>query len=200
MPHYYSKEQTSELNLMKISIRIANEVFELYSGSGVFSKKRLDKGTELLLKNLMLEGRRKVLDLGCGIGVAGIYAKMKSPDIELTLSDVNERAVKLCKKNLKLYGMEGRVRQSDGMEKVKGSFDLILLNPPQVAGRDTCIRLFKESYEHLEEGGVLQVVARHNKGGKTLSHKMEEIFGNMEELAKGSGYRVYISRKTCQKA
>ena len=54
MSHYYSETQTSELNLTKINIRIKNVSFQLYSGSGVFSKKRLDKGTELLLKNLIV--------------------------------------------------------------------------------------------------------------------------------------------------
>jgi len=40
---------------------------------------------------------------------------------------------------------------------------------------------------------LLQVVARHKKGGKSLSHFMEEVFGNLTAVAKKSGYRVYVS-------
>ena len=48
---------------------------------------------------------------------------------------------------------------------------------------------------HLEENGNLQIVARHNKGGKELSKKMLEIFGNVKDIAKASGYRIYLSQK-----
>ena len=40
---------------------------------------------------------------------------------------------------------------------------------------------------------LLQIVARHNKGGKTLMEKMDEVFGNVKDIAKKSGFRVYIS-------
>ncbi len=199
MSHYYSKKQTSELQLVKINMRIGSEQIELFSGSGVFSKKKLDKGTELLMKNLLVEDKTKeVLDLGCGIGVVGVYAKKKHPGINITLSDVNIRAIQLAKKNMNLYKLEGQTIPSDGFQKIKQEFDLILLNPPQVAGKEVCFRLFQESYEHLKHKGILQIVARHNKGGKTLSEKMKSIFGNMEEIAKGSGYRVYVSQKRNQ--
>ena len=46
----------------------------------------------------------------------------------------------------------------------------------------------------LKEKGSLQLVARHNKGGETLSKYMEEVFGNMETLVRQGGYRVYLSR------
>ncbi len=196
MPHYYSEKQTSELNLTKVTLRICGEELVMFSGSGVFSKKRLDKGTELLLKEMIISNGQKVLDLGCGMGVVGIYAKKKHPDIELMLADVSERAIKLTKESLKLHDMKARMKRSDGFAKIKETdFDTILLNPPQVAGKETCFRLLKESSEHLIKGGSLQIVARHNKGGKTYSEKMKNIFGNMKEIAIGSGYRIYMSIK-----
>jgi 16S rRNA G1207 methylase RsmC len=39
----------------------------------------------------------------------------------------------------------------------------------------------------------LQLVARHQKGGKMLEKKMQEVFGNTETLAKKGGFRVYLS-------
>ena len=101
----------------------------------------------------------------------------------------------LTKKNLKLNDVKGKTIQSDGFKKINEEFDAVLLNPPQVAGKDVCFMLIEESFTHLNKGGNLQIVARHNKGGKTLSEKMRSVFGNVEETAKGSGYRVYLSLK-----
>ena len=81
-------------------------------------------------------------------------------------------------------------------EELDEIFDTVLSNPPMAAGREVCFRIIKESYAHLSNGGTLQIVARHNKGGKTLSEKMKEVFGNVETTANAGGFRVYLSRKT----
>lgn len=195
MPHYYSKQQTSDLNLEKINIKLGNLTFPMYTGSGVFSKKRLDKGTELLIRNTRIKNGISVLDLGCGIGIVGIYIKKTFPDSEVFMSDINKRAVFLARKNAKLHEIDANIVQSNSFDKIKELFDAILLNPPQVAGRDTCFQMIEDSFKHLKEGGSLELVARHNKGGKVMSEKMKEVFGNVEDTAKGSGYRVYFSQK-----
>jgi 16S rRNA (guanine1207-N2)-methyltransferase len=74
-------------------------------------------------------------------------------------------------------------------------FDTILLNPPQTAGKKLCFELIEESKAHLKKDGLLQLVARHNKGGKDLSKKMLEVFGNVEPTAKEAGFRVYVSKR-----
>lgn len=195
MEHYYSEEQTTPLNIQEIEIHIKNISIPLYSGSGVFSKKRLDKGTSVLLKYMKINDNSKILDLGCGIGIVGIYVKKMFSNCDVFFSDVNKRAAFLARKNLKLNKIHGKVFQCDGFQKIKDEFDLILLNPPQVAGKNVCFRLIEESFEHITPGGSLQIVARHNKGGKSLSEKMLSVFGNKEELGIKSGYRVYSSQK-----
>ncbi len=195
MPHYYSPKQTSNLKLTKIKIKVLNEEFEVFSGSGVFSKKKLDRGTELLIKSMKIKDGWRVLDLGCGIGIIGLVVKKHNPSTEVVLSDVNERAVMLTKKNLRLHHVEADAKVSDGFEKIDEEFDTILFNPPQVAGRAMCFKLIEETHNHLKKDGFLQLVARHNKGGKALSEKMKETFGNVKDTAKGSGYRVYLSFK-----
>ena len=85
------------------------------------------------------------------------------------------------------------------LEKVlaanKNDFDVILSNPPQTAGKELCFKLIEESKNYLKYNGSLQLVARHKKGGNTLSKKMEEVFGNVKVIAKKSGYFVYLSVK-----
>ncbi|MBU0667233.1 MAG: methyltransferase [Nanoarchaeota archaeon] len=195
MTHYYSEKQDSPLNLTKFFVKTKKASFDLYSGSGVFSKNKLDLGTDVLLNNLIMKNDWEVLDLGCGIGVVGIFIKKLFSNTKVTFVDINSRALKLTRMNLKLHNLTGKIIQSNIYEKVKEHFDTIIMNPPQTAGKNVCFEMVMGAKKHLKRNGVLQIVARHNKGGKVLSEKMFEVFGNVEEIAKKSGYRVYISKQ-----
>ncbi|MDO8661158.1 MAG: methyltransferase, partial [Candidatus Woesearchaeota archaeon] len=137
----------------------------------------------------------RVLDLGCGYGPVGIALVKAHPDLLVVMSDVNARAVKLARKNSAQNKVEIKHITSDGFAHIIEQFNTILLNPPQTAGKKVCERLIAESKEHLVSGGLLQIVARHNKGGAQLEKFMKELFGNSNQVAKQSGFRVYVSRK-----
>ncbi len=197
MPHYYSEKQDSKLNLKQIRIIVKNLDFELYSASGVFSKEKLDKGTEILIKNSIIKQEGEVLDLGCGIGVVGISVKLLYPNTNVLMSDINERAVMLSKKNIEKLKLENiDAIKSDIFSDIKKEFDAILVNPPQTAGKEVCFKIIEESLNHLKKRGLLQLVARHKKGGVSLKEKMLSVFGNVKETAKESGFRVYVSEKS----
>ena len=193
--HYFDSKQTSKLNLDKIKIRVFEDVFELFTASGIFSREKLDNASKLLIENANLENANSILDLGCGLGVIGISLKRKYPNLQIDFSDVNERAVMITRKNLELHNIKANSYISDGFEKITNSYDTILLNPPYAAGRDVCYKLISDSHKYINEGGSLQIVARHQKGGKMLQKKIEEVFKNSEVLAKGGGFRVYMGRK-----
>ena len=195
MEHYFSKKQESPLNIKKIRQRIKGIEFEFYTASGIFSKERIDKGTLVLAENMLVNENSKVLDIGCGIGILGIVAA-KLFNAEVVMSDINERAVMLARKNAELNNVKAEVYQGNLYEKIKkNDFDVVLSNPPQTAGKEICFQLIAQSKNYLKTGGILQLVARHNKGGGTLSKKMEEVFGNVKVIAKDAGYWVYMSEK-----
>lgn len=195
MPHYYSEKQTSELNLKKINICVFDKTLDFFSGSGVFSKDTLDIGSKLLIEKSIIQDNYEILDLGCGIGVVGISLKLEYPSIKVLMTDVNERAVKLSMKNVNFHKLDIDVKKSNLYEKIKTKFDTILSNPPQTAGRDVCYEIIEKAPNYLKRDGFLQIVARHNKGGKELMKKMFSVFGNVEEIAKKAGYRIYVSKK-----
>ena len=195
MEHYYSEDPKSALDLKKISQRISGKEFEFYTASGIFSKKKIDMGTLVLAESIALGKNSKVLDVGCGIGILGIVAA-KLFNANVVMTDINKRAVMLAKMNVKLNGINAEIFQGNLYEKIKDDdFDCVISNPPQNAGKEVCFQLIAESKNHLKPNGTLQIVARHNKGGKTLSKKIEEVFGNVNVLAKKSGYSVYLSVK-----
>jgi 16S rRNA (guanine1207-N2)-methyltransferase len=192
MGHYFSEKQDSELKIKKVNVIIRNKEYEFFTANGVFSSERVDLGTRVLGNYMFIKENDRVLDLGCGIGVIGKIAKELTQK-EVVLVDVNERALMLAKMNLK--GLNNIViKKSDVFGALQGEkFDVILLNPPQSAGRKLCLRMIAESLEHLNKGGSLQLVARHNIGGSYFENYLKEVFGNVSTLAKKGGFRVYKS-------
>lgn len=189
--HYFSREQDSDFNPLKINFEVSNVNFKFFTASGVFSRKNLDKASRLLIEHSKITGT-EVLDLGCGWGSVGICLKVLHPELSVTLSDVNLRALKLSRMNKKLNRVSVSVIDSDGFEKL-GNFDTVLFNPPQTAGKKVWQKLILEAKDHCKN---LQVVARHNKGGKSISSFMEDVFGNVSVVKRKSGYRIYASFNT----
>jgi 16S rRNA G1207 methylase RsmC len=192
--HYYSEEPESELKLRKINAKLKGKNLEFWTGAGVFSPKRIDPATELLIEKAIIKKKDKVLDLCAGYGPVGIAIKKALPDTEVFLTDINKRAITLAKKNAKLNKTEVTIKSGNLYEPYSTEkFDTILVNPPMAAGRKACYKIIEEAIKHLNKDGTLQLVARHQKGGKMLEKKMQEVFGNTETLAKKGGFRVYLS-------
>lgn len=192
--HYFTKRPTSRDDRGMILYRANGMDFKIITSSGIFSKKKVDDGTDLLIRNMEIEKGDSVLDLGCGYGIIGIAAS-KVNDTRVTLTDINQRAVALAKKNLKRNKVKNaEVIASDLYQEVEEEkFHKILCNLPMSAGLETVYRIIDESFSHLEINGKLQVVVR--KGFKRIEERMKIMFGNVKTLDKKSGYRVFSSIK-----
>lgn len=176
--------------LRGFSLRLATE-------AGIFSRDRVDRGTRLLVKHIDVKPGDQVLDLGCGCGVVGIVAALLAPRGRVVLVDINSRAVEVARQNLAANHIENaEVLHGDGFAPVRGrSFDLIALNPPMRAGLATVHRLTAQARDHLAPGGRFYLVGRTKQGVIRLSQKMSEIFGQVCEVAKGGGFRLYRVRR-----
>jgi 16S rRNA G1207 methylase RsmC len=186
--HYFSREQDSEFNPSKITFQVSGVSFDFFTASGVFSRRNIDRASRLLIEHAEIVGT-KVLDLGCGWGSVGICLKVLNPELDIFLSDINLRALKLTRMNKKLNRVSVSIVDSDGFNKLE-KVDTVLFNPPQTAGKKVWQRLILETKDNCKN---LQVVARHNKGGKSISAFMEETFGNVHVVKRKSGYRIYAS-------
>ena len=195
--HYYAAHPKSKLKLGIIRTNLRGKSFEFLTASGVFSKKRLDLGTRLLVESMVLPEEGSVLDVGCGYGAVGIAAAVFNPNLRVVLVDVNERAIWLAKQNIEVNRVgTAEVRQGHLYEPVSGlSFNSVLSNPPVSAGLETVKAIITGAPKHMISKALFQMVVRSKVGGKRLCNILEEAFGNVGVLARKSGYRVLVSEK-----
>jgi 16S rRNA G1207 methylase RsmC len=197
LDHYFAEHPKSKLNFGIIRTNLRGKPFEFLTSSGVFSKKRVDLGTRLLVESMVLPEEGYVLDVGCGYGAVGIAAAVFKANLHVVMVDVNERAVRLARQNVKINKVQNAiVKRGHLYEPVKDfTFNCVLSNPPVSAGMETVKAIISEAPEHMANRALFQMVVRSKIGGKRLRMFFEEAFGNFQVLARKSGYRVLISEK-----
>jgi 16S rRNA G1207 methylase RsmC len=196
--HYYSSHPTSEKKPGLIRTSLRGKTFEFTTAASVFSKKRVDTGTRLLIETMILPEQGRILDVGCGYGAVGIVAASLNPASKVTMTDVNMRAVRLTQENIaKNKVANAEVRSGYIYEPVEGRrFDCILSNPPVSAGMDTVKAIVTEAKKVMTTKATLQMVVRSKIAGKSLPVAFEATFGNCTILARESGYRVLMAENS----
>ncbi len=197
MSYYFTNDPQLEMNRKNISFRFFGVIENFISDNGVFSKETLDYGSRALLETITkLDITGKVLDMGCGIGVIGILLKKYKSDIDLTLIDVNERAVELTKINSQNYKQDNKVILSDGFTALDDKFDCIVSNPPIRIGKEKLYSLFTQAYEHLNENGMMYLVIRKQQGAKSAMTYLVELGLKVELLNKDKGYWIISAKNS----
>jgi len=169
------------------------ELLSFVVDTGVFSARRLDPGTALLIENLRLGPTDRVLDLGCGWGAVGVAAARSAPRGEVVLVDVNRRAARLARENLERNGVgNASVHVGRGYEPVgDATFDVVVTNPPYRAGRGLVLALLEEAPRHLRPGGRLLLVGKGSQGVLYYQRWLAEHWApDVRVLDRSSGYRV----------
>ena len=188
--HYYAKNPGVAHDDRRVIFEVLGLKIQCTTDSGVFSREGLDMGTRILLEALP-EVSGRALDLGCGWGSVGVALGRKYPEAELVLTDVNERAVELARRNLRENGVGGaQAVCGDGFEKVEGAFDLIALNPPIRAGKAAIYELFANAAARLRAGGALYIVIRKQQGAESAQKYLKTIYRDVERVARDTGYWV----------
>lgn len=199
MSHYYTEKPTSKSDIKEMTFEFLNKNFIFYTDSGVFSKSKIDFGSELMIKTFLNHSKIKTgkfLDIGCGYGPVGIIVKTFIPALDIYLSDINERALALTEKNLiKNNIKEYKIMKSSIFDNITENFDCILSNPPIRAGKDTIFQIYDESYKHLNSNGEFYCVIQTKQGAKSTFKRINKIFGNCETLTIDSGYRILYAKK-----
>lgn len=138
--------------------------FDIYGYPGTFSEGRLDEGTQRLLEVLELPSKGSLLDLACGCGVIGVWAKRQEPALNVILSDIDHLSLAASKETAAGADAEVECIAADGV--VAGRrYDIIVTNPPFHQGvqteYDTTERFLRDVPSALNPSGRFWLVANH---------------------------------------
>jgi 16S rRNA (guanine1207-N2)-methyltransferase len=166
---------------------------ELKTLESLFSPNSIDKGTLAMLSVLNLESGDKVLDLGCGYGVVGIYAAKIIGAENVVMTDVDGVAIELARENAALNGVgDVKVVQGDAYESINDNdFTVILSNPPYHTDFSVPKKFIEKGFNRLRIGGKMYMVTKRKEWYK---NKLISIFGGVR-IYEIDGYYVFEAEK-----
>jgi len=160
---------------------------------GLFSPGELDKGSLALLSQVRIERGDKVLDLGCGYGLLGIFAAKFARPEAVFLIDRDPVAVDCARRNAILNRVEGvTCAASEGFRDfAETGFTKILCNPPYHADFSVPKHFIEKGFNRLAVGGSMWMVT---KRAPWYRNKLRAIFGGVSVWPVGP-YFVFEARK-----
>ena len=180
------------------SCEVWGQRLELTSGSGVYSRGRLDHATAVLFRETAAAGPGQVLDLGCGYGVIGLgdrRAPCRWPPV--TGVDVNERALLLANENAARAGARRAASSPAGPTRCPTdfTFDEIWSNPPIRIGKQALHELLLTWLPRLRPEGRAVMVVGKNLGADSLQRWLTEQGYPTSGSASAKGFRVLETRR-----
>ena len=94
--------------------------------------------TETLIELILDCKFENMLELGTGSGAIAITVLAERPEVTCVATEISEYALKTASKNSKRHGVESRLKllHSNWFEKISGSFDVIVSNPPYISSEE----------------------------------------------------------------
>ncbi len=176
-----------------LDVKIKDINMQFKTSSEVFSPKNVDKGTLAMLSVVEWDGKDKVLDVGCGYGIVGIFFAKVIGSINVVMTDIEDKAVELSRENMILNNVQGiRLHQGDGLKNIhEKDFTLILSNPPYHADFSVPKEFIEKGFNLLAVGGKMYMVTKRKEWYK---NKLIAIFGGVR-IWEIDGYYVFMAMK-----
>lgn len=176
-----------------IEVTLSGITMSLQTHPRLFLPNSLDKGTNAMLSCVSFQETDKVLDLGCGYGVVGIYAALQIGAQRVSMSDISETAVETARENARLNGVADiRIYVSDGFRSIDDAgYTLILTNPPYHTDFGVAKHFIEKGFNRLVTGGRMAMVTKRREW---YQNKLTAIFGGVTIKAL-DGYFVFIAEK-----
>ncbi|KKK42222.1 MAG: putative S-adenosylmethionine-dependent methyltransferase [Candidatus Lokiarchaeum sp. GC14_75] len=188
--------------IFKIQYKKDFSEFEFYSSDGVFSKDKVDVGTNFLIETVLKETKiskdDEIIDYFSGLGVIGIVIAKKFEPKKIHFIESDIISLYLLKRNLNNYQIgQSIVHEMDGLEKPNIPFqtiDFIVANPPTHIRKEEFINFLKISKDLLKIKGKLIIVIN-----KIIPYEqsLKEFFPNPQKIDvyQKNNYKIIINKK-----
>ena len=190
--HYFNPTPAVASRPHTVRLRIRDEIdLSLQADRGVFGSRRVDLGTEVLLREAPAPpASGDLLDLGAGYGPIAVVLARRSPEATVWAVDVNERAVELAAANAEIAELKNvrSCRPDDVPSSV--SFAAIYSNPPVRVGKAALHELLERWLARLLPEGRAYLVVQRNLGADSLTKWLNETGYPARRLKSKKGYRV----------
>jgi 16S rRNA (guanine1207-N2)-methyltransferase len=200
--HYFSADPSVPFTREPLTCEVWGQRLDLVSGSGVYSRGRLDIGTSVLFRETAPPQEGRVLDLGTGYGVIGLAVAAAwraggvAPEAgSVTGVEVNLRAVLLANENASRLGLQDRFGACAPEEApAAATYDEIWSNPPIRIGKQALHDLLLHWFARLAPDGRAVMVVGRFLGGDSLQAWLTDQGYPTTRLASAKGFRVLESR------
>ncbi|HEU0256768.1 MAG TPA: methyltransferase [Microbacteriaceae bacterium] len=190
--HYFTRTPAGDPTRRPLTALLAGKAVHVHSAGGVFSPRRVDTGTSLLLECAPPPpARGELLDLGCGWGPIALTLALLSPEATVWAVDVNDRALELVRENSSALGLPG-VRPARPEEvPAQIRFQTIWSNPPIRVGKKALHDMLAAWLPRLAADGEAWLVVQKNLGADSLQGWLNEQPGlTAERAGSRKGYRI----------
>ena len=180
---------------MRIQALIRGVNLAFATAPSLFSPKAPDQGSLLLLSLVNFNHSDKILDLGCGYGLMGIYAAKQVRPENVYLIDNDPVAVKFAAQNAETNDVTAlHLACSDGFHDFREvGFTKILCNPPYHTDFSVAKHFIEKGFNRLALGGALWLVTKRDKWYR---NKLTSVFGGVRVSAQNSYFVFNAIKKT----
>lgn len=111
-----------------------------------FETEELVENTIYYIKKVFND-KVSVLDLCTGSGCIGITLKKELPNIEITISDIDETALDVAKENC--GNLDIKIIKSDILKNINKKYDIIICNPPYISYDEEIMSIVKDNEPNI---------------------------------------------------
>jgi len=174
--------------------RLLDRPFTFHATWGLFSPRRVDEGSRLLIQRMEVSAGETCLDLGCGYGPIGLSMANRCAPGSAHLVDKDFLAVEYARKNAQINGLGNvQVYLSNAFSHVPDlAFDCIASNLPAKVGNELLTLVMVDARAALRPGGRFYVVTI--SGLKAfIKRNFRAIFGNYTKVKQGKTHTVALA-------
>jgi 16S rRNA G1207 methylase RsmC len=194
--HYFTPEPTSPSTPTTHQVQVRKLQLTLAGDRGVFNHGELDWGTRVLIENALVPPGGVLLDLGCGGGAIAVALAKLRPDAQVWAVDVNERAIEVARRTVKLNELSNVRVVTVGDVPADLQFDAIWSNPPIRIGKVELHRLLREWLARLTPQGCADLVVHKNLGSDSLAKWLVSEGYAVQRHTSKQGYRILHVTRT----